>query len=313
MIEKFQASMLGYAIGDALAAPLEDTVRYPEDGDEIVSYYIRASKSHPLTHLLPGQYSDETQLMLIVAKSLSECGCFSIKDLEIRFVDWFHSQKKRTAWRFPGNTMMTACRKLASGATWENSGLISAGSNAVCRTLPYALAFSKSLPMLKSCIEKSCKLSHTDSRCIGTSLSFAAVIDMGLSGESFSIDSICNKAIEKAQPYAIEMGRKIRIVKDSLKLDSKRAISNIGNSGYCVDVFASALYWFLRAGGRFDNMIIGAANAGGDSDAIAAMAGAMFGAWFGLSAIPEKWFEKLESYEEIKQLGSNIYRIAIPD
>ena len=70
---------------------------------------------------------------------------------------------------------------------------------------------------------------------------------------------------------------------------------------------------FLRDQDRFDNMIIGAANCGGDSDAIAAMAGAMFGAWFGLASIPEKWFEKLEGYEEIKLLACNIYRIAIPE
>ncbi len=313
MIDKFQASMLAYAIGDALAAPLEDIIRFPENGEEIINYYTRAAKSHPLAHLLAGQYSDETQLMLIIAKSLSECGCFSIKDLERRFVDWFHSQKKRSEWRFPGNTVMTACRKLAAGGTWENSGLLSAGSNAVCRTLPYALAFGKSSKMLSSSIEKSCKLSHTDPRCIGTSLAFSAIINMGLSSEEFSVDVICNKAIEKALPYTIEMGRKLRTVKDSLKLDSKRAISNIGNSGYCIDTFAAALYWFLRAEGRFDSMIIGAANCGGDSDAIAAMAGAMFGAWFGLSAIPEKWFEKLEKYDEIKQLATNIYRIAIPE
>ncbi len=313
MIDKFQASMLGYAIGDALASPIEDVIRFPEDGEEIIKYYTKASISHPLSHLVPGQYSDETQLMLLIARSLSDCGCFSIKDLEKKFIDWFHSQKKRSEWRFPGNTVMTACRKLAAGATWETSGLLSAGSNAVGRTLPYALAFSKSATMLKSSIDKSCRLSHTDSRCLGTSLALAAVINMGLSGEEFSVDIICNRAIEKAQPYVIEMGRKLRIVKDSLKLDSKRAISNIGNSGYCVDCFASALYWFLRAEGKFDNMIIGAANCGGDSDAIAAMAGGMFGAWFGLSAIPEKWFEKLEGYEEIKQLACNIYRIAIPE
>lgn len=313
MLDKFQASMLGYAIGDALAAPLEDVVRFPEEGEEIVKYYTRAAKSHPLSHLLPGQYSDETQQMLIIARSLSENGCFSIKDLEKRFIDWFHAQKKRSEWRFPGNTLMTACRKLAAGSTWETSGLMSAGSNAVCRTLPYALAFGKNPAMLKTSIDKSCRISHTDSRCLGTSLSYAAVINMGLAKEEFSVDLICNRAIEKAQPYAIEMGRKLKVVKDSLKLDSKRAISNIGNSGYCVDTFAAALFWFLRTEGRFDSMIIGAANSGGDSDAIAAMAGAMFGAWFGLEAIPEKWLEKLENCEEIRQLATNIYRISISE
>ena len=59
-------------------------------------------------------------------------------------------------------------------------------------------------------------------------------------------------------------------------------------------------------------MITGAANAGGDADAIAAMAGAMFGAWFGLGAIPEKWFAQLEDFQVIRQLGCDIYRMAVP-
>lgn len=312
MIEKFQASMLGYAIGDALAAPLEDTLRSFASGEELVNHYVKAPTSHPLSHLRPGQYSEETQTMLIIARSLSECGCFSIKDIESKFIDWYHSQKKRLEWRFPGNTLSMACRKLAIGGTWETSGKMSAGVTAVYRTLPYALAFYKTPVMLKTSIEKSCRLSHTDPRCVGISLAFASVIGMGLSGEDFNVDLICSRIIEKSQMYVPEIVKKLSVVKNSLKVDSEHAIGNIGNTGYCVDSFASALYWFLRSGKSFDAMVIGAANSGGDSDAIASMAGAMFGAWFGLSEIPEKWFENLEGYEEIKQLASNVYRIAVP-
>lgn len=312
MIEKFQASMLGYAIGDALAAPLEDTIRTPELGDELVSYYTKASAAHPLSHLKPGQYSEETQTMLIIARSLSECNCFSIKDVEKKFIDWHYAQKKRLEWRFPGNTLTLACRKLAMGASWETSGSMSAGVTAVYRTLPYALAFYKTPIMLKTSLDKSCRLSHTDPRCLGISLAFASVIGMGLSGEEFAPDFICSKIIEKAQPLVPEIGKKLVILKNSLKLDSKQAIANIGNTGYCVDSFAAALYWLFKFGNNFDDMIIGAANSGGDSDAIAAMAGAMYGAWFGLSGISEKWFDGLENYAEIKQLACNIYRIADP-
>ena len=250
--------------------------------------------------------------MLIIARSLSECGCFSIKDVESKFIDWHYSQKKRLEWRFPGNSLTLACRKLAMGSTWETSGILSAGITAVYRTLPYALAFFKNPTMLKSSIEKSCRLSHTDSRCLGISLAFASVISMGLAEEEFVPDFICGKIIEKAQPYVPEIGKKLAVVKSSLKLDSEQAIANIGNSGYCVDSFASSLYWFFRYRNSFDSMIIGASNSGGDSDAIASMAGAMFGAWFGLANIPGKWFEELEGYDEIKQLASNIYRIAVP-
>lgn len=312
MIDKFQASLLGYAVGDALAAPIEDVYRSPEEGDEPVTHYIKAFPSHPVSHLSPGQYSDETQIMLLFARSLIEKGSFSIDDLSNKLVDWFHLQKKRAEWRFPGNTLIKSCRKLASGTPWSQAGHLSAGVNAVCRTVPYALAFFRSPPLLKNAIDKSCKVTHTDPKVMGTAFSLAAVISMGLEGSEFSPDYIMNRAIEKSQPFAPEMVKKMKAVKDSLKLDTKVAIKNIGNSGYCIDSFASALYWFLKCEGRFDEMIIGAANAGGDADAIAAMAGSMFGAWFGLAAIPEKWFAQLEDFQLIRQMGCDIYRMAVP-
>ncbi|MDD2998964.1 MAG: ADP-ribosylglycohydrolase family protein [Candidatus Riflebacteria bacterium] len=312
MIDKFQASLLGYAIGDALAAPVEDVYRSPEEGDEPVTFYVKAFPSHPVSHLRPGQYSDETQIMLVLAKSLVEKGSFSIDDLSHKLVDWFYLQKKRSEWRFPGNTLVKSCRKLASGSPWSQAGHLSAGVNAVCRTLPYALAFFRSPSLLKNAVDKSCRITHTDQKVLGTSLAFASVIALGLEGAEFSTDYIMNRAIEKAQPYASEMVKKMKAVKDSLKLDTKVAIENIGNSGYCLDSFAAALYWFLKSEGRFDEMVIGAANAGGDADAIAAMAGAMFGAWFGLGAIPEKWFAPLEDFQIIRQLGCDIYRMAQP-
>lgn len=312
MIDKFQASLLGYAIGDALAAPVEDVYRSAEEGDEPITFYVKAFPSHPVSHLRPGQYSDETQIMLLIARSLIEKGSFSVDDLTNKFVDWFHQQKKRSEWRFPGNTLIKSCRKLAAGTPWNQAGHLSAGVNAVCRTVPYALAFFRSQPLLKNAIDKSCRLTHTDQKVIGTSFAFASVIGLGLEGAEFSPEYIMNRAIEKSQPFATEMVKKMKAVKDGMRLDSKAAIENIGNSGYCIDSFSAALYWFLKSEGRFDEMIIGAANAGGDADAIAAMAGAMFGAWFGLGAIPEKWFAPLEDFQVIRQLGCDIYRMAVP-
>lgn len=312
MIDKFQASLLGYAIGDALAAPIEDVFRSPEEGEEPITFYIKAFPSHPVSHLKPGQYSDETQTMLLIARSLVEKGGFYLDDLILKFVDWFHAQKTRAHWRFPGNTLIKSCRKLATGTPWAQAGHLSAGVNACCRTLPYALAFFRSPPLLKNAIEKSCRLTHTDPKVYGAAMAFASVIELGVENSEFAPDYIMNRAIEKSQPFAPEMVRKMKAVKDSLRLEPAAAIEAIGNSGFCLDSFPMALYWFLKSEGRFDDMIINAANGGGDADAIAAMAGAMFGAWFGMGAIPEKWFGPLEDFQAIRQLGSDLYRIAMP-
>lgn len=312
MIDKFQACLLGYAIGDALAAPIEDVFRTPEDGAVAINFYVKAFPSHPVSHLSPGQYSDETQSMLLLAESLVEKGTFMLDDVIKRLVDWYHSQKKRSEWRFPGNTLIKSCRKLAAGTPWNQSGHLSAGINASCRTIPYALAYYKSPVLLKDSIEKSSRLTHTDNRVVGVALGLATVISMGLEGSEFAPDHILNRVIEKSQTFAPEMTKKMQSLKDALRMEPAAAIGILGNGGYCLESFSTALYWFFKCNGKFEDLIIGAANSGGDCDAIAAMAGAMFGAWHGLGSIPERWLNQLEDMQKIKQLGCDIYRMAVP-
>lgn len=312
MIDKFQACLLGYVIGDALAAPIEDVFRTPEDGAAAITFYVKAFPSHPVSHLSPGQYSDETQAMMILAESLVDKGTFLLDDVIKRMVDWYHAQKKRSEWRFPGNTLIKSCRKLAAGTPWNQSGHLSAGINASCRTVPYALAYYKSPVLLKDAIEKSARLTHTDSRVAGVALGMATVIGMGLEGAEFAPDHILNRVIEKSQAYAPEMTKKMQSLKDALRLEPTAAIGILGNGGYCLESFSTALYWFFKCNGKFEDLIVGAANSGGDCDAIAAMAGAMFGAWHGLGAIPERWLGPLEDMQKIKQLGCDIYRMAVP-
>jgi ADP-ribosylglycohydrolase len=135
---------------------------------------------------------------------------------------------------------------------------------------------------------------------------------MGLDGAEFAPDQILSRIIEKSHSYAPEISKKMQQVKESLQLDPVAAIELVGNSGYCIESFSASLYWFFKCRGKFDDLIIGAANSGGDADAIAAMAGAMFGAWHGLGAMPERWLHPLENMQKIKQLGCDIYRMAVP-
>jgi ADP-ribosylglycohydrolase len=312
VLDKFQAALIGYAIGDALAAPIEDTL--PEPGTEglLVTEYIKAPPAHPLAHLEPGQYSDETQNMILCAESLVTCKSFNIEDLAHRMVDWFHSQKLRSMWRFPGNTVMKACRKLAAGSSWSMAGVPSSGIGGCTRTVPVALLFWRTSVLLKDAVEKSCRLTHTDPKAVATAMILATVIRLGLEGAEPAPDAIFNAAIEKGQMYAPEIPKRMKLIKDALKLDFRPGLEMVGCSGFCFDAISAALLVFLRHPRRFDEMIIEAANASGDSDMIAAMAGAMFGAFYGMAPISDRWTKPLENVDKIKQLGNDLYRLATP-
>ena len=290
MIEKFQASILGYAIGDAVASPVEDTFRSASDGEEPVTFYTKAAPSHPLSHLEPGNFSDETQIMLVIASSLVNQKKFVPED---------------------GNTVLNACRKLASGASINQSGFFSAGVNATCRTVPYALAYYKSPDKLKNALDVSCKMTHTDPKVIWAAEALAVVIEMGLKKADFSPRTILNRVSERTQSRTQELVKKVQIIRDGFEMEPRRVLESIGNSGYCFDSFACALYWFLKAKDNFDSLMTCTANTGGDNDAIAAMAGAMYGAWFGLSRVSSKWLNSLERRDELKQIGYDIYRLTL--
>lgn len=298
------------AIGDALAAPIEDVIRTSEELQPPVTEYIKALPSHPLNHLHPGQFSDETQTTLVVAESLVEAKGFDIENLVHHFVDWYQGQKLRSAWRFPGNTLMKACRKLASGTHWTQSGFPSAGVNAVVRTIPLSLAFWRTPQVLKDALEKSCRMTHTDSRVLACAQVLAGAVKMGLEGTEPQADLMVNMAMERAQVYSPDIVRRLGILRDVIKLEPGPALAQLGTTGFCMESVLAATYWLFRCPRKFDDLVIGAANSGGDSDAIAGVAGALYGAFYGLSGISDRWLRDLEDLPRLKQIGCDLYRLS---
>lgn len=69
-------------------------------------------------------------------------------------------------------------------------------------------------------------------------------------------------------------------------------------SGYVVDTYECVLRHFANAK-SFEEGIISAVNEGGDADTIAAIAGGVLGAKFGIENIPNNWINKLD--KEVKQ------------
>jgi ADP-ribosyl-[dinitrogen reductase] hydrolase len=64
-------------------------------------------------------------------------------------------------------------------------------------------------------------------------------------------------------------------------------------SAYVVDTMKTALHHFF-ATRSFSDCLIGTVNAGGDSDTAGAIVGAIAGAFYGMTAIPERWILSLK-------------------
>ena len=72
--------------------------------------------------------------------------------------------------------------------------------------------------------------------------------------------------------------------------------------GYVVHTMGWVLHWLLRCD-SFEDDVISAANMGGDSDTIAAIAGGLKGLEIGYSQLPKRFVEAIGCADELEKLA----------
>ena len=75
----------------------------------------------------------------------------------------------------------------------------------------------------------------------------------------------------------------------------------VNNSGWAVSTLQAAL-WAFHSTDSFEEALIAAVNLGGDADTIGAVCGQIAGAYYGYSAIPERWLAAVKDREKLDKL-----------
>jgi ADP-ribosyl-[dinitrogen reductase] hydrolase len=76
----------------------------------------------------------------------------------------------------------------------------------------------------------------------------------------------------------------------------------------CVLCSHAALHSFMHAKSA-EIAILSAVNMGGDADTVGACTGALAGAYWGLSALPERWLSGLEKCDELMHLAERVWEL----
>src|SRR5678809_1428254 len=122
--------LLGTAVADALGVPFEKKLCNFEGLVEWDGKTYLGSEHHKL---LPGQYSDDTQMSLMVAESLIKNKGFNPDDLAARYMEWLVSGRARGY----GKTTLMAVQNLQAGKHWSESGIAgSMGNGCLLYTSP---------------------------------------------------------------------------------------------------------------------------------------------------------------------------------
>ena len=88
-----------------------------------------------------------------------------------------------------------------------------------------------------------------------------------------------------------------------------RIARELGNGVEAYNSVPTAIYCFLRNQGSFEDSVLYAVSLGGDTDTIAAMTGAISGAYNGAEAIPGRWKSNLEKGYYIEELAEKLWVI----
>lgn len=289
--------LLGTAVGDALGVPFETKLVNYEPLVKWDGKTFLGSEHHKLQ---PGQYSDDTQMSLMVAESLIDNHGFNPDDLAARYVDWIVSGRARGY----GKTTLMAVENLQSGKHWSESGIAgSYGNGTAMRAAPFGVYFRNDLRSLINIVKIDSAITHASEDAEAGALAIALTAAYAVNND---LDKLLDKLYEQLPNSKV---KSIVYSLDSLinseYITPSQALRVLGTKANVIETVPSALYCFLK----FDNYqdaVLAAIKAGGDTDTTAAIVGALFGAKDGIKAI-DKSFHTVEDFDKLISLDSQLY------
>jgi len=290
--------LLGTAIGDALGVPFETKLANYEalvawDGETFLG-----SEHHGLK---PGQYSDDTQMSLMVAESLIKSHGFNPDDLAERYVDWIMSGRARGY----GKTTMLAIQNLVNGKHWSESGIAgSYGNGTAMRAAPFGVYFRNDLPSLISICKMDSAITHASDEAEAGSIAIGMAAAYAVNRESEGLLDELWRVLPDSKVKSIIYSLDSLI--DSPHITPEQALRVIGTKADVRQSVPAALYCFLKFR-TYGAAIEAAIRAGGDTDTTAAIVGALFGARDGTMDMLGSWIDGVEDSAQLIKLDSQLY------
>ncbi len=280
--------VLGLALGDALGAPFEFMMR-DRIPDPLPAFEL------PWMGFPPGTWTDDTAMARNLWTSLIDHGgALDLDDVLRRHLEWLGSGPPDV-----GNLTHRVLARYRDGDAdaarwyWETRGPeVSAGNGSVMYCAPLGVVCASSPESLMDEAPGLSAVTHWDERCgtacLAVTMAVASLV-RGHSHERSVLDAVHavagREGGEELEFLAAEAGRTRRI--DGPDMGFALFAAGVG----------------LRVAGEaagFEEGLRHVVAFGGDTDTNAAVAGALLGARYGRSALPETWLARLAEREALE-------------
>jgi len=306
--DQLTGCLLGMALGDALgfvveAAPPQVARTYVDD----CLRTGRAGERSPRHHQF-GQYSDDTQLARELLRSFQEQQGWDPAAFAVRVAHLFRDGRDVGA----GRGTRSAALRLLTGVPWSEAGTPApyAGNGSAMRSGPLGLLFGDGEAVRRAAREQS-RITHLDPRCAAGAVAISRAVLLAARRGSLEPAVFLDDIAASVEPDDASVARAIRGLSEWVTLDPTAAARRLHESGLdCahpgwqgISAFATpsvlwSLYAFLRSPDDYWETICTAIGVGGDTDTMAAMAGAISGARSGPAVLPETLLSQLNDAGE---------------
>jgi ADP-ribosyl-[dinitrogen reductase] hydrolase len=305
ILDRFKGTLVGCAVGDALGAPVEGM-----PSTVIAEIYGRVTDFLD-ERFGAGRVTDDTQMTVSLAQSFIEIGRFDLEHAAFKLGRWMQfSDRGVKKARGPGLASATACRRLYEGATPLESGLPSAGNGAAKRVSPVGLLYHHDPQMLKRAAVEQALLTHSEPEAVAGAVAVAFAVSAGID----DVGDVDPPGLLRSIAGFVEgidegMAAKIAGLEPFLGVEPGQAFAYTGTGGYVMETVPGALFAVLRSPYDLEQTVVTAVNAGGDTDSLGSMAGAISGAFNGLERIPGRWREGVEGRAYLETLATKLFTL----
>ncbi|MFX1294241.1 MAG: ADP-ribosylglycohydrolase family protein [Promethearchaeota archaeon] len=323
IISKYKGTLLGTAIGDALGRPFEGWFRDRIEVD--VGHVTDFLPDFPPYGYPAGQYTDDTQLTIAIVESLIRSKGFNLDDLVNRFIDWLSEPPIG-----PGYGCLSSINKLFKGIPWQEAASKSGGNGTAMRVSPIGLFYYKNIPKLIESARMSSIITHNHWAATASAIVVARSVAYLINCKTLDIDDFLQTITASIKKSEFEdYAKYILNLKEFLNMDKKEALLELGGIGikppwpnpasetgrgfvaaYAISTTLSSLFCFLLSPEDFENSVIEAVMAGGDTDTCGAITGAISGSFNGIEKIPERWKNGVIKSDYIQRLAIKLFEVA---
>ncbi|MET8473882.1 ADP-ribosylglycohydrolase family protein [Streptomyces sp. NPDC006422] len=293
----------GLALGDALGMPTQVMSR----ADVVRVYgtltgFEPARPDNPVSAGMPaGSVTDDTDQAVIVARLIIEGGG-QVDPLRFaeELLSWEKEMKAKGSFDLLGPSTKAALDAVARGTDPKEAGKHGTTNGAAMRVTPVGIAFSYAPGDTDAFLDRvveSCQVTHDTTVGIAGASAVAAAVSTGIAGGT--LDDVFEAAVAASAAGSrrghwiagASVSARIAAVRDLVAgLDEAAALDRIdaliGTSVASQESVPAAFAVLALTGGDPWRSALLAANLGGDSDTIAAIAGAVAGSVHGLSGLP---------------------------